>query len=128
MEEARPPAAVGAFRPLSFVVSRPRFFIVTPPVAAPAWLVGHATAPPVLKSKLGANPSCAAAQTIAHRTPLHCGISVPSMSAMGVISDRSLRRRQSRHVRFAPKADKQQTVSVCPLCAKSGCEQSQQKN
>ena len=29
------------------------------------------------------NPSCAAAKTIAHKTPLHCGISNPSMSGLG---------------------------------------------
>jgi hypothetical protein len=32
----------------------------------------------------------------------------------------------STHVRFAPKADKKQIISVCPLRAISGCEQSQQ--
>jgi hypothetical protein len=30
------------------------------------------------------------------------------------------------HVRFTPKADKQQIVSVCPVCAKSSREQLQQ--
>src|SRR5262249_62287755 len=33
-----------------------------------------------------------------------------------------------RHVRFAPKADKQTIVSACLLSAISGCEQSQQSN
>src|SRR5262249_43389811 len=38
-------------------------------------------------------------------------------SPVRVISDRSLRQRRSRHVRFAPKADKRTLASVCPLCA-----------
>src|SRR5262249_23493866 len=31
------------------------------------------------------------------------------------------------HVRFAPKADKLKRASLCLLCAKTGCEQSQQR-
>jgi hypothetical protein len=34
-----------------------------------------------------------------------------------VIRDLSIHRRRSRHVRFAPKADKSKTVSAGPLCA-----------
>src|SRR5262245_47363157 len=45
-----------------------------------------------------------------------------------IISDRSLRQRRSRHVRFAPKADKRTLASICPLNATSGCEQSHQTN
>src|SRR5262249_17409113 len=37
-----------------------------------------------------------------------------------VISDRSIRQRRSRHVRFAPKADKRPLASLCPLSAKRG--------
>jgi len=36
-----------------------------------------------------------------------------------VISNRGPRRHGPMHVRFAPKADKQQIVSVCPVCAMS---------
>ena len=36
-------------------------------------------------------------------------------------------REPTGHVRFAPKADKQADVSLSPLCAKSGREQTQQK-
>src|SRR5262249_15168817 len=43
-------------------------------------------------------------QTIAHTTPLHCGISAPSMSALG----------QKRPINSLP------AIAACPLCAKSG--------
>jgi hypothetical protein len=42
------------------------------------------------------------------------------------MSDRGPQSQRPIHVRFAPKADKQTIVSACPLCAMSGCEQSQQ--
>jgi hypothetical protein len=40
--------------------------------------------------------------------------------------DRGGRSHTTVHVRFAPKADKRADVSLCPLSAISGCEQSQQ--
>src|SRR5262249_25498701 len=48
----------------------------------------HARAHQRLRIWVGANPSCAVNQTIAHAKPLHCVISGPSTTAMG----------QARHV------------------------------
>jgi hypothetical protein len=45
-----------------------------------------------------------------------------------VSRDRGGRSRTSKHVRFAPKADKRTDVWLSPLCATSGCEQSQQSS
>jgi hypothetical protein len=56
---------------------------------------------------------------------LRCGISTRPMSLMGH-SRQTQTLPTPRHVRFAPKADKPQIVSVCPLCARSGCERPQQ--
>jgi Protein of unknown function (DUF2938) len=50
------------------------------------------------------------------------GISVP-LCPLWVKRDQVIRRPRSRHVRFAPKTDKEQIVSVCPLCAISGLTQ-----
>jgi hypothetical protein len=38
----------------------------------------------------------------------------------------SILRPRSRHVCFAPKADKEASMALSPLCAISGCEQMQQ--
>src|SRR5262249_108339 len=45
---------------------------------------------------------------------------VMSFYTARVISDQAGRSHAIMHVRFAPKADKQQIVSVCPLCAMCG--------
>jgi len=59
------------------------------------------------------------------RAPLHRGISA-RQCPVWVIFDRSGQFCLPVDVRFAPKADKVAGTSVCPLCAETGCEQSQQ--
>jgi hypothetical protein len=54
---------------------------------------------------------------------------IGEMPLPGSVQNRPAADRQSepaRHVRFAPKAEKDADVSASPLCATSGCEQSQQ--
>jgi hypothetical protein len=67
-------------------------------------------------------------------TPYHIAVGMPLCGAakstsgwqLRVKRDQVIRRPRSRHVRFAPKADKEQIVSVCLLSAITDLEQLRQ--
>ena len=62
------------------------------------------------------NPSCAAAKTIAHKTPLHCGISNPSMSGLGH-SRLTLSRPCTSGCPLRAESDRRWSKCDPPLCA-----------